>query len=742
MGVSADWSRLRFTLDEGLSKAVIVAFNRLYEQGIIYRGKRLVNWDPQLQTALSDLEVETRNRQGSMWHIAYPIIGEKDSSIVIATTRPETMPGDCAIAVHPDDPRYQKQIGKACQLPLFGRRLPIIADRYAEPEKGSGAVKITPAHDFHDFEVAQRHNLPLINIFTSRAHYNEHVPQAWQGLERMAARQKIVAMLEQQGLIDHVETTMIPTPYGDRSQVVIEPWLTDQWFADMRKLAAAARDAVTDGRMTFIPHSWTKTYLQWLDNIQPWCLSRQIQWGHRIPAWHSPDGSIFVATNEQQAQEKARKHYHGTPPPLRQDDDVLDTWFSSALWPFSTLGWPEQTQDLSQYYPTDVIVTGFDILFFWIARMAMMGIHFTKNVPFKNVYVHALVRDAQGQKMSKSRGNVIDPLVTIQNYGADSLRFTMAISATPGRDVRLSEEKIKAYRNFATKVWNAARFCFLHNVRYDDSIKPEQFKKTINRWLATKAARMAQSLDQALNQGRFDTAAKTIYHFIWHQFCDVYIEVAKTEQTKETQNAMAWGLAIILERLAPFMPFLCQRLWQELADDEDTLLCQRRLTPIPKMNDGQTIDRIIARTHALRALANDIDMDKKQKAKLHILKADEKEKQTLLAHKNIFFALTPIDSIDVNMPTKKDKTIHYSVNDEMFALTLPHTIDHNALYQHLTKKQQHWQKEEQLLKKKLADNHFRQKAPADIVEAKRKQWQDSQENHNRITSILANMKKG
>ncbi len=486
LGASPDWPRERFTMDPGLSHAVRKVFVDLHKKGLIYRDQRLVNWDPKLHTAISDLEVQNPEVRGNLWHIRYPIKGEPDRYIVIATTRPETMLGDTAVAVHPDDPRYRDLVGKTIPLPLVGREIPIIADAYADPETGSGAVKITPAHDFNDFEVGRRHNLPRINIFDKSACVNENAPEAYRGLDRFEARKRIVADLEALGLVEKVEAHTHKVPHGDRGNVPLEPWLTDQWYVDAATLAAPAIRAVEQGDTKFVPEQWTKTYFEWMRNIQPWCISRQIWWGHQIPAWYGPDDKIFVEMSEAEAAAAAKQHY-GKDVPLRRDEDVLDTWFSSALWPFSTIGWPEQTPELKRYYPGDVLVTGFDIIFFWVARMMMMGLHFMNDVPFHTVYIHALVRDERGQKMAKFKGNVIDPLDLIDKYGCDALRFTLTAQAAQGRDIKFSETRVEGYRNFATKLWNAARYAQMNQCAPDPAFDPGQCKQTVNRWIVGRA---------------------------------------------------------------------------------------------------------------------------------------------------------------------------------------------------------------------------------------------------------------
>ena len=491
LGASPDWRRERFTMDPALAAAVRRVFVQLYREGLIYRDQRLVNWDPVMHTVISDLEVDSRETKGSLWHIRYPVAEMPGRFIVVATTRPETMLGDTGVAVHPNDPRFADLVGKSVRLPLTDRLVPIVADEHADPETGTGAVKITPAHDFADFEVGRRHGLALINIFDQDARLTDAVPAAYRGLDRFAAREKVVADLASAGLLDRVEEHTLMVPHHDRSGVVIEPWLTDQWYCDARVLAAPALAAVEDGRTRFVPRQWENTFFDWMRKIQPWCISRQLWWGHQIPAWYGPDGAVFVAETEEDARQQAAEEY-GKEVELRRDPDVLDTWFSSALWPFSTLGWPEPTRELARYYPTDVLVTGFDIIFFWVARMMMMGLHFMGDVPFHTVYIHALVRDARGQKMSKSRGNIIDPLELIDRYGCDALRFTLAALAAPGRDIKLSESRIEGYRNFATKLWNAARYVQMNDCALVPGFAPADCRLTVNRWITAAAARLCR----------------------------------------------------------------------------------------------------------------------------------------------------------------------------------------------------------------------------------------------------------
>jgi valyl-tRNA synthetase len=606
LGASCDWSRERFTMDEGLSRAVLKVFVELYNDGLIYKDKRLVNWDPKLITAISDLEVQQVEMKGSLWHIRYPVEGTGEG-IVVATTRPETMLGDTAIAVHPDNERLKHLIGKTATLPLVGRRIPIVGDDYADPEKGTGAVKITPAHDFNDFEVGKRHHLAMISVLDREAKLDldgnsaflEGVPDSPElaetmtlhGLDRFVARRRIVERLEAMGLLVKIEPQTHTVPHGERSGVIIEPFLTDQWYVNAKALAAPAIAAVRHGRTKFVPENWAKTYFDWMENIQPWCISRQLWWGHQIPAWYGPDGKVFVAETEDEAVSRALAYYAETEaitpmqghdmavdpasraPFLIRDEDVLDTWFSSALWPFSTLGWPDETPELARYYPTDALVTGFDIIFFWVARMMMMGLHFQKEVPFSTVYIHALVRDATGAKMSKSKGNVIDPLELIDTYGADALRFTLAAMAAQGRDIKLATSRVEGYRNFATKLWNACRFAEINGCATLPGFEPGEAKETLNRWIAHETARTAKDVTEAIAAYRFNDAANAVYRFVWNVYCDWYLELAKpvllgpdsTAKT-ETQAMVAWGRDQILALLHPFMPFITEELWAVTAE--------------------------------------------------------------------------------------------------------------------------------------------------------------------------------
>jgi valyl-tRNA synthetase len=585
LGASLDWPRERFTMDEGLSRAVRRVFVALHREGLIYRDRRLVNWDPKFQSAISDLEVESREMDGSLWHIRYPIEGMADRFITVATTRPETLPGDVAVAVNPADARYQDLIGRFAILPLVGRRIPIIGDEHSDPEKGTGAVKITPAHDFNDFAVGQRHGLPMPSILDRRAAFTLDeiaddlvaVPgiadpaflRSLAGADRVPVRAAIVAELDRLGLLEKTERHRNQVPHGDRSGVPIEPLLTTQWFCDAATLAKPAIAAVEQGRTVFVPRQWENTFFAWLRDIEPWCISRQLWWGHRIPAWYGPDGAVFVAEDAAGAEAAALAHY-GRPEPLTQDEDVLDTWFSSGLWPFSTLGWPDETPELARYYPTDVLVTAFDIIFFWVARMMMLGLHVMGEVPFRTVYIHGLVRDERGQKMSKSKGNVIDPLDLIEEFGTDALRFTICALTGPGRDVKLGRAAVESYRSFVTKLWNAARFCELHGVRASPGFDPAAARLPLSRWLIDAANQAVTEATAALDAYRLDDYAAACYRFTWNSFCDWFLEFAKpilaqgdSEDAAEVRAVAAHGLGIILRLLHPTMPFVTEVLWGE-----------------------------------------------------------------------------------------------------------------------------------------------------------------------------------
>jgi valyl-tRNA synthetase len=581
LGASLDWPRERFTMDEGLSEAVRTVFVALYQQKLIYRAKRLVNWDPKFQSAISDLEVEAREIRGNLWHIRYPVEGEPGRFLTVATTRPETMLGDTAVAVHPEDVRYRDLVGRFVTLPLTGRRIPIVADAYSDPDKGTGAVKITPAHDFNDFEVGERHALPMPSILDRQARItlaeielfgipglaDPDFVHSLEGMSREAARTTIVAELQRLDLLEKIEPHTHQVPHGDRSGVAIEPLLTVQWYCDAKTLAQPAIEAVEQGRTVFVPRQWENTFFAWMRDIKPWCISRQLWWGHRIPAWYAQDGTVFVAHTESDALAQAAEAF-GVATHLVQDEDVLDTWFSSGLWPFSTLGWPEKTDMLARHYPGDVLVTGFDIIFFWVARMMMMGLHFLGDVPFRSVVIHGLVRDERGQKMSKSKGNIIDPLLLIDEYGADALRFAVCQLTGPGRDIKLGAARVSEARSFITKLWNAARFCEMNGVAPDAAFDPAQAHTPLCRWLLDAANAATGEATEALEAFRFDEYAGACYRFTWNVFCDWFVELAKPvlmgpdgPEKQEVRATAAHVLGVILRLLHPAAPFVTEALW-------------------------------------------------------------------------------------------------------------------------------------------------------------------------------------
>jgi valyl-tRNA synthetase len=778
LGASCDWSRERFTMDEGLSRAVIKVFVELYRAGLIYKDKRLVNWDPKLQTAISDLEVISVETKGHLWYFKYPIKNPgklKHKYITVATTRPETMLGDTAVAVNPNDKRWKPYVGKTVILPLVGREIPIIADDYADPEQGSGAVKITPAHDFNDFEVGRRHNLPLVNIFTSTGTLNDDVPEAYRGMDRFKAREKVVADLEALELVEKIEPHALKVPYGDRSNEVIEPYLTDQWYVDAKTLAQPALAAVREGKTVFIPENWRNVYFQWLENIQPWCISRQLWWGHRIPVWYGrkldqegKSGSRFLpfalqefcAESEQQAIEQARKYYRTkeinivpqpefhtavgsaqlprfdfrdetAPIAIWRDEDVLDTWFSSALWPFSTMGWPDNTPELKRYYPTSVLVTGFDIIFFWVARMMMMGLHFMKKVPFRDVYIHALVRDEKGAKMSKSKGNVVDPLSVMDEYGADALRFTMAAMAAQGRDIKLSLQRLEGYRNFATKLWNAARFCDMNDCFRVADFDPAMAKTTLNKWIYAEIGATAAAVTGALESYRFNEAAGEVYRFVWNKFCDWYVEFAKPvfmgsdeEAKAETQAMAAWALDEILKLLHPFMPFVTEELWAVLGEagpKRETLLCLADWPEQAKKGDrkaAEEVNWVIDLISEIRSLRSEMNIPGGATLPLTIAGAGKETKARAKRYESFLKRLARLSSIAI-AETPPQGAAQFVLGEATMALALANVIDLAAERERLTKEIGKLEQEIEKIDARFANEQFMAKAPEEVVEENR-----------------------
>ncbi|AXV15289.1 valine--tRNA ligase [Neorhizobium sp. SOG26] len=816
LGASCDWSRERFTMDEGLSKAVLEVFVTLYKEGLIYRGKRLVNWDPKFETAISDLEVESKEVDGHMWHFKYPLAGgetytyvEKDADgnvilqeernyISIATTRPETMLGDGAVAVHPSDERYAPIVGKLCEIPVgpkeHRRLIPIIADEYPDPTFGSGAVKITGAHDFNDYQVARRNKIPLYRLMDTTASMRDDgepyavcaaraleitrsgelpseaevddlnlVPDEYRGLDRMVARKKIIEAINAEGLavtvkdaegndIPYVENKKIMQPFGDRSGVVIEPMLTDQWFADAKTLAEPAIASVREGRTNFVPKNWEKTYFEWMENIEPWCISRQLWWGHQIPAWYGPDGQCFVEKTEEEALDAAIQHYLAHEGPwkawvqeklenfqpgeiLTRDEDVLDTWFSSALWPFSTLGWPDKTPELARYYPTNVLVTGFDIIFFWVARMMMMGLHFMKDEegnpvePFSTVYVHALVRDKNGQKMSKSKGNVIDPLDLIEEYGADALRFTLAIMAAQGRDVKLDPARIAGYRNFGTKLWNATRFAEMNGVSRNPAFVPENAKLTVNRWILTELSKTVGDVTQAIETHRFNEAANALYRFVWNQVCDWYLELLKPifmgddEAAKaEAQACMAYVLEQTYKLLHPFMPFMTEELWAHTAQ-RDGLLCHADW-PLASFADdaaAEEINWLVDLVSGLRSARAEMNVPPSATAPLVVVGANELTQGRLKQHESAIGRLARVASIELADVAPKGAA-QVVVGEATACLPLGTLIDLAAEKARIEKNIGKTQAEMDRIGKKLANDKFVANADPEVVAAERERF--------------------
>ena len=658
LGASPDWKRERFTLDEGLSKAVRKVFVQLYDEGLIYKDNRLVNWDPKLLTAISDLEVENKSVKSKMWYIKYTTKDNK-RSIVVATTRPETMLGDTAVAVHPLDKRYSDLIGKTLVLPLVKREIPIIADEYSDPDKGSGAVKITPGHDFNDFDVGKRHDLEVINIFDKKACIvDTEFTKKYAGLDRFVARKKIIEDLEKENFLVKVEDVENVLPYGDRSGEIIEPWLMEQWYVNAKVLAKPTIDAVKQGKMRFIPRNWENLFFEWMNNIQPWCISRQLWWGHRIPVWYGPDKTTFVELDEEKALKKAEEHY-GHKVSLKQEDDVLDTWFSSALWPFSTLGWPDQTDELKKYYPGSVLVTGFDIIFFWVARMMMMGMHFMNDkIPFKDIYIHGLVRDEKGQKMSKSKGNVMDPLDLSDKYGADALRFTLAALATQGSDIKLSESRIAGYRNFSTKIWNAAKFLEYNNCIFNEGYKPINLKNSINIWIVNEFNYVLENLNENLISYRFNEAADVIYKFFWNYYCDWYIELIKpslseqksSEDITEIRNVSSWILFNSLSIINPFMPYITETVAKDYFGSKELLISSKwpEKCPISDNNNAKNeINFLISLLTEIRIIRSELSIPYKQKLDL-LIKNNESLKLTIIRkYEKIISDISKLSSIKI-----------------------------------------------------------------------------------------------
>lgn len=796
LGASCDWSRERFTMDDGLSEAVLEVFVTLYKEGLIYKDKRLVNWDPKLLTAISDMEVEQVEVKGNLWHLRYPLEEgvtyqhpvafdeegkptdfETRDYLVVATTRPETMLGDTGVAVNPDDERYKSIIGKHVILPIVGRKIPVVADNYADPTAGTGAVKVTPAHDFNDFDVAKRTGLRAINVLNTDASVtikdNEDFLEglghpaalhgAWdrlEGQDRFTARKIIVEIFEEAGLLDKIEPHIHTVPHGDRGGVPIEPRLTEQWWVDNKTLAKPAIASVREGRTKFVPKNWENTYFQWMENIQPWCISRQLWWGHQIPAWYGPDGQVFVEKTEEEALQAAIQHYLSHEGPMKayvedllenfkpgeiltRDEDVLDTWFSSALWPFSTLGWPEQTPELARYYPTSVLVTGFDIIPFWVVRMMQMGLHFMKDEdgnpvePFHTVYIHALVRDKNGQKMSKSKGNVIDPLELMDEYGADALRFTLAIMAAQGRDVKLDPARIAGYRNFGTKLWNATRFAEMNGVKSDPNFVPEATGLTINRWILTELARTERDVTEAIESYRFNDAAGALYRFVWNQVCDWYLELLKPVFSgedegakKEAQACSAYVLEEIYKLLHPFMPFMTEELWAHTAGEgveRDTLICHAEW-PAPSYADNAAADEInwlIDLVSGIRSVRAEMNVPPSATAPLVVVKANNLTRERLARHEAAIKRLARVEAITLADSAPKGAA-QIVVAEATACLPLGSLIDLSVEKTRLEKAITKTEGEIARINGKLSNEKFVANANPDVVEAERERLAEFQ----------------
>ena len=776
LGTSMDWANERFTMDDGLSDAVKEVFIQLYEKGLIYRGKRLVNWDPVLHTAISDLEVISAEENGHLWHMRYPLTESVKGIeyLVVATTRPETMLGDSAVAVHPDDDRYKALVGKKVSLPLTDRTIPIIADDYVDPEFGSGCVKITPAHDFNDYEVGERHNLEKLNIFTIDAVINDEAPKKYQGLDRFDARKQIITDLKNEKLLEKIEDHKLMIPRGDRSNAVVEPYLTDQWYVKVKPLAKPAIKAVEDGLIKFVPKNWEKTYFEWMRNIEDWCVSRQLWWGHRIPAWYDDDGNIFVGNNEKEIREKNNLGEIS----LKQDEDVLDTWFSSSLWPFSTLGWPEKTERLQKFYPTNVLVTGFDIIFFWVARMIMMGLKFTGEPPFKEVYIHGLVRDSDGQKMSKSKGNVLDPLDLIDGieledlvakrttglmqpqlaekiekstrqhfpngiaaYGTDSLRFTFASLATQGRDIRFDIGRIDGYRNFCNKIWNATRFVLM-NIE-SQKIDINNDKKTFGlteRWITSQLSKTLNATHEGIKTYRFDLASQALYEFVWNEYCDWYLEFSKStlndeeisdEEKRGTLYTLVHILETLLRGLHPFIPFITEELWQRVASilskNSETIMLESYPSESEFEKDNKAdeeIEWIKSFIMGVRKIRSERDIPPGKELTVSTKGGTKQESEWLNKNELLIKMLGKIEKIVMTKDEMSDAALALA-GEMTLLIPLADLINPEDEYNRISKIIEGLEKEKMQLSAKLENKSFVDRAPKDVVDGAKQRLADT-----------------
>ena len=784
LGASTDWTKEKFTMDENLVRGVTKVFIQLYEEGLIYRGKRLINWDPVLQTALSDLEVATTEEKGSLWHMKYPISGS-ENHIVVATTRPETMLGDTAVAVHPDDKRYKDLIGKEVILPLTDRKIPIIADEYVDQEFGTGCVKITPAHDFNDFEIGKRHDLEIISILDQSAKINQSAPAEYQGLDRFEARKKIVDDLEKNGLLQEIEDYTLTIPRGDRSGAILEPLITNQWFLKMEPLAQPAIEAVKNGEIKFIPENWSKTYFEWLENIQDWCISRQLWWGHRIPAWYDNEGNVYVGEGENEIR---KQHNIENSIALIQDDDVLDTWFSSALWPFSSLGWPDETYDLKTFYPTNVLVTGFDIIFFWVARMVMMGLKFMNEIPFKEIYIHGLIKDKNGQKMSKSKGNILDPIDLIDgisldelldkrvqglmqpemekriindtkkefpngipDFGTDALRFNFAIQASTGRDIRLDLKRVEGYRNFCNKIWNASRFIKMNTNDFELLETQDTDGHPVDQWIQSKFAETIDEVERQLSQYRFDLAATAMYEFVWNDFCDWYIELSKAlinepeikrSQKDYTKNNLIKMLDAILRMLHPTIPFITEEVWQSLSEENKNRSIMK--ADFPSSENWKADPAIAANTEwlksfvsSVRQIRSEMNISPKQSIKIIVDDASNSDIERLKLFESFISNMGSVESI-IHKEGADDlpKSAIALLNKMKIYIPLEGLVDIEEEKARLQRKLSNLNQDLKSVENRLSNDAFVEKAPKEIVDELKEKFKVLSSDQTRIEEQL------
>ena len=746
LGCSCDWSRNAFTMDENLSASVRKVFVDLYKKGLIFKSKKLVNWDTVLKTAISDLEVDQREVNSKLYYIKYQIENSNEF-VTIATTRPETMLGDTAIAVNSSDNRYKKLVGKNVIIPIVERKIKIIEDDYADPEQGTGAVKITPAHDFNDYEVGKRNNLEILNIFTEEGKINKNAPKEFFGLDRFEARKKIIKLLLEKKNFVKEENIKNKIPYGDRSNSIIEPYLTEQWFADAKKLSIKAKEIVKLKKTNFFPENWSKTYFQWMDNIEPWCVSRQLWWGHQIPAWYGPDGKVFVEENEDNAKIKAKEFYKKNVE-LKRDDDVLDTWFSSGLWPFATLGWPKKNDYLNDFYPTTVLVTGFDIIFFWVARMIMFGMEFLDKEPFKDIYVHALVRDEKGQKMSKSKGNVIDPLELIEKYSADALRFTLLSMASPGRDVKLSEDRVKGYRNFLNKIWNANNFLIQNNCDFTNVSKPINVNKNINKWIISELFLIKESTQKSIKDYRFDEAAKNLYRFVWHSFCDWYIELSKTIYYSEDQSAKdetrtvsSYIFREVLILLHPFIPFITEEIWLKNKLDKsnkDYLMYANWSLDKGKTNKSHNeVNKIIDFITSIRSFKNELGIPPGSLIEISLEKVTSEIKIFINSNEIILKKLGRIKNLSLKDLNKSSATL--ILDGELFKIYFNEDVDLKRVKDTLKKKLDKFKGEMDKINQRLGNKNFVEKAPSDLIKQEKTNFNNLKKDVKKIQLTLENL---